>query len=49
MVDNQDPLVAAGLTENAPTPNFTGGFEVTEGYVEANLPIFKHQGPCWTN
>jgi iron complex outermembrane recepter protein len=44
VVDNQDPLVAAGLTEVAKTPNFTGGFEVSEGYVEVNFPIFKHQG-----
>ncbi|HXQ10591.1 MAG TPA: TonB-dependent receptor [Caulobacteraceae bacterium] len=44
VVDDQDPLVAAGLTEVAPTPNFTGGFEVTEGYGEASFPVFKHQG-----
>jgi outer membrane receptor protein involved in Fe transport len=42
--DTQDPLVKAGLTEIAATPNFSGGFEVTEGYIEANFPIFKHQG-----
>jgi iron complex outermembrane receptor protein len=42
--DTQDPLVSAGLTENAPTPNFAGGFEVSEAYAEANFPIFKHQG-----
>ncbi|HLK26713.1 MAG TPA: TonB-dependent receptor [Caulobacteraceae bacterium] len=42
--DNQDPLVQAGLTENAPTPNFSNGFEVTEGYVEVNVPVFKHKG-----
>ncbi len=44
VLDNQDPLVAAGSTEIAPTPNFRGGFEVSEVYAEANFPIFKHQG-----
>jgi outer membrane receptor protein involved in Fe transport len=42
VVDNQAPIVAAGLTEIAATPNFAGGFEVTEGYIEANFPIAKH-------
>ena len=41
VVDNQDPLVSAGLTEIAATPNFKGGFEVTEGYIEANFPLLK--------
>jgi iron complex outermembrane receptor protein len=41
VVDNQDPLVSAGLTEVAATPNFSGGFESTEGYVEANFPLLK--------
>ena len=41
VVDNQDPLVSSGLTEIAATPNFSGGFEVTEGYVEANFPLLK--------
>jgi iron complex outermembrane receptor protein len=44
VVDNQDPLVAAGDTEIAKTPNFANGFEVTEGYAEVNFPVFKHQG-----
>ncbi len=43
VVDNQDPLVSEGLTEIAPVPNFAGGFEVTEGYVEVNLPLLKHR------
>ncbi len=45
VVDNQDPLVSQGLTASAPVPNFAGGLEVTEGYIEVNVPIFKHKAP----
>ncbi len=41
--DKQDPLVSQGLTDIAPSPNFKGGFEVEEGYLEVGLPIIKHQ------
>ena len=38
-----DPSLLAGLTEDLAT-NSSGGFNVYEGYVEGNAPIFKHNG-----
>jgi iron complex outermembrane receptor protein len=43
VADKQDPLTIQGLTDVAATPNFAGGFEVAEGYLEVGLPIIKHK------
>ena len=39
-----DPTFLAGLTENVAT-NSSGGFNVYEGYIETNAPVFKHFAP----
>lgn len=39
-----DPFVVAGNTENLAADS-AGGFNVYEGYVEGNLPVFKHFSP----
>lgn len=39
-----DPALNAGLTDEL-TANSAGGFNVYEGYVEVNVPIFKHFVP----
>jgi len=40
-----DPALITGLTENAATPNSSGGYNVKEAYVEVNLPVFKDFRP----
>lgn len=42
-VDRQDPLIVQGLTENAQTPDSSGGFDVYEGYIEVFAPIIMHK------
>ena len=42
--DTNDPFVIAGNTENLAT-NSSGGYHVSEGYVEVNLPVFKDFAP----
>lgn len=39
-----DPALVQGLTENLGS-NSAGGYNVTEGYIEVNLPLFKDYGP----
>ncbi|MFL5295308.1 MAG: TonB-dependent receptor domain-containing protein [Phenylobacterium sp.] len=39
-----DPFLLAGNTENLAS-NSSGGYHVSEGYVEVNLPIFKNLAP----
>jgi iron complex outermembrane receptor protein len=39
--NTNDPLVQSGITETAPQPNATGGFEVKEAFVEFDAPILK--------
>ncbi|WP_165842946.1 TonB-dependent receptor domain-containing protein [Phenylobacterium deserti] len=36
-----DELVQSGITETAPQPNASGGFEVREAFVEFDAPILK--------
>ena len=36
-----DAFVKSGLTETAPQPDATGGFDVTEAFVEFNAPILS--------
>lgn len=36
-----DPFVQSGITENAPQPNATGGFEVREVFLEAEAPLLR--------
>jgi outer membrane receptor protein involved in Fe transport len=44
-LDNRnDPMLLAGLTENV-AANSSGGFNVAEGYVEVNAPVFRRAGP----
>jgi len=42
--DRSDPLLTSGATENAATDS-AGGFNVVEGYLELNAPIFRDAGP----
>jgi outer membrane receptor protein involved in Fe transport len=42
--ERNDPMMAAGLTENSAT-NSAGGYNVYEGYLELNAPIFRDAGP----
>jgi outer membrane receptor protein involved in Fe transport len=42
--EENDPLLVAGATENL-AANSSGGFNVTEGYLELNAPLFRHVGP----
>lgn len=42
--ERNDPLVLAGGTENLASDS-SGGFNVTEGYLELNAPIFRDAGP----
>ena len=42
--ETNDPFVIAGNTENLAS-NSAGGFNVYEGYIEANAPVFKHFAP----
>jgi outer membrane receptor protein involved in Fe transport len=39
-----DPMLTAGLTEDLASDS-SGGFNVVEGYIEANAPVFRHAGP----
>lgn len=39
--DTPDPLVAQGLTDLAPFPYFSDGFDVQEAYIETSLPFTK--------
>jgi outer membrane receptor protein involved in Fe transport len=39
-----DPIMNAGLTENL-SADSAGGFNVYEGFVEVNAPVFMHRGP----
>lgn len=36
-----DSLVQSGLTETAPQPDQTGGYKVSEGFLEISVPILK--------
>jgi iron complex outermembrane recepter protein len=36
-----DPLVQSGITETAPQPNASGGFEVREVFAETRIPILR--------
>jgi len=38
-----DALAQTGLTTNNTTPSVSGSYEVTEGFVEVNVPILKDQ------
>ncbi|CAN7453360.1 TonB-dependent receptor [Phenylobacterium sp. LjRoot219] len=42
--ERNDPLVLAGGTENFASDS-AGGYNVTEGYLELNAPIFRDAGP----
>lgn len=42
--ERNDPLVLAGLTENSDSDS-SGGYNVTEGYLELSAPIFRDAGP----
>jgi outer membrane receptor protein involved in Fe transport len=42
--DVNDPALVQGLTENLVNDS-SGGYNVTEGYVEVNLPLFKDYAP----
>ena len=42
--ERNDPMLAAGLTENA-VADSAGGYNVYEGYLELNAPIFRQAGP----
>jgi len=37
--NNNDPFVKTGLSENAPQPDASGGFDVTEYFIEVNVPL----------
>jgi outer membrane receptor protein involved in Fe transport len=36
-----DPFVQSGITETAPQPNATGGFEVKEAFIEGEVPLLR--------
>ena len=42
--ETNDPFVIAGNTENLAS-NSAGGYHVSEGYIEVNLPVLKDFGP----
>jgi outer membrane receptor protein involved in Fe transport len=42
--ETNDPLLLAGATENVAADS-SGGYNVTEGYIELNAPIFRDAGP----
>jgi outer membrane receptor protein involved in Fe transport len=42
--ERNDPMMTAGLTENA-VADSAGGYNVYEGYLELNAPIFRDAGP----
>jgi len=42
--DTNDPALVQGITENLGA-NSSGGYNVTEGYIEVNLPLFKDFAP----
>lgn len=41
LTSTPDNFTALGVTQAGPTPNTRGGYEVTEAFVEASLPIFR--------
>ena len=41
--DVNDPLLVSGATENLAN-NSSGGYNVTEGYIEVSAPLLKDYG-----